>query len=83
MEIAYNLLCLGDKIRHKFSLVKMNFPPKEMSHLEIPLEENVNRITPDEGTVEARTIEDAIAVLRYYSYMICVTSCQYGCFDVD
>ncbi|XP_041791718.1 coiled-coil domain-containing protein 124 [Chelmon rostratus] len=37
--------------------------PKEMSHLEAPLEENVNRIIPDEGTVEARTIEDAIAVL--------------------
>ncbi|KAA8589470.1 hypothetical protein FQN60_012835 [Etheostoma spectabile] len=33
------------------------------SHLEIPLEENVNRIILDEGTVEARTIEDAIAVL--------------------
>ncbi|XP_070764342.1 coiled-coil domain-containing protein 124 [Enoplosus armatus] len=37
--------------------------PKEKSHLETPLEENVNRIIPDEGTVEARTIEDAIAVL--------------------
>ncbi|XP_026199344.1 coiled-coil domain-containing protein 124 [Anabas testudineus] len=37
--------------------------PKEKSHLETPLEENVNRIVPDEGTVEARTIEDAIAVL--------------------
>ncbi|XP_028259780.1 coiled-coil domain-containing protein 124 [Parambassis ranga] len=37
--------------------------PKEMSHLETPLEENVNRIIPEEGTVEARTIEDAIAVL--------------------
>ncbi|XP_034035922.1 coiled-coil domain-containing protein 124 [Thalassophryne amazonica] len=36
---------------------------KEMSHMEIPLEENVNRIIPDEGTVEARSIEDAIAVL--------------------
>lgn len=36
---------------------------KEKSHLETPLEENVNRIIPDEGTVEARTIEDAIAVL--------------------
>ncbi|XP_071767857.1 coiled-coil domain-containing protein 124 [Centroberyx gerrardi] len=36
---------------------------KEMSHLETPLEENVNRIIPDEGTVEARTIEDAIAVM--------------------
>lgn len=37
--------------------------PKEKSHLETPLEENVNRIIPDEGTMEARTIEDAIAVL--------------------
>ncbi|KAE8294051.1 Coiled-coil domain-containing protein 124 [Larimichthys crocea] len=36
--------------------------PKE-SHLDIPLEENVNRIVPEEGTVEARTIEDAIAML--------------------
>uniref|UniRef100_A0A669CRW1 Coiled-coil domain containing 124 n=1 Tax=Oreochromis niloticus TaxID=8128 RepID=A0A669CRW1_ORENI len=37
--------------------------PKEKSHLETPLEENVNRVIPEEGTVEARTIEDAIAVL--------------------
>uniref|UniRef100_A0A671UEC0 Coiled-coil domain containing 124 n=1 Tax=Sparus aurata TaxID=8175 RepID=A0A671UEC0_SPAAU len=37
--------------------------PKGKSHLEVPLEENVNRIIPDEGAVEARTIEDAIAVL--------------------
>ncbi|XP_068175457.1 coiled-coil domain-containing protein 124 [Antennarius striatus] len=37
--------------------------PKEKSHLEIPLEENVNQVVPAEGTVEARTIEDAIAVL--------------------
>ncbi|XP_041863212.1 coiled-coil domain-containing protein 124 [Melanotaenia boesemani] len=37
--------------------------PKEKSHLETPLEENINRIIPEEGTVEARTIEDAIAVL--------------------
>ncbi|XP_029003355.1 coiled-coil domain-containing protein 124 [Betta splendens] len=37
--------------------------PKEKSHLETPLEENVNRIVPDEGTLEARTIEDAISVL--------------------
>ncbi|TKS74389.1 Coiled-coil domain-containing protein 124 [Collichthys lucidus] len=36
--------------------------PKE-SHLDIPLEENVNRIVPEEGTEEARTIEDAIAML--------------------
>ncbi|CAL8309825.1 unnamed protein product [Lota lota] len=37
--------------------------PKEKSHLETPLEENVNRIDPEEGSVAARTIEDAIAVL--------------------
>lgn len=37
--------------------------PKEKGHLDTPLEENVNRIIPEEGTVEARTIEDAIAVL--------------------
>jgi len=36
---------------------------KEKSHLETPLEENVNRIIPDEGTLDARTIEDAIAAL--------------------
>ncbi|XP_034387540.1 coiled-coil domain-containing protein 124 [Cyclopterus lumpus] len=36
---------------------------KEKSHLETPLEENVNQIIPDEGTIQARTIEDAIAVL--------------------
>ncbi|XP_077390934.1 coiled-coil domain-containing protein 124 [Festucalex cinctus] len=37
--------------------------PKDKSHLEIALEENINRIIQEEGTVEARTIEDAIAVL--------------------
>ncbi|XP_013866243.1 coiled-coil domain-containing protein 124 [Austrofundulus limnaeus] len=36
---------------------------KEKSHLETPLEENINRVISDEGAVEARTIEDAIAVL--------------------
>ena len=41
-------------------------PPAEKakSHLEVPLEENVNRRVLEEGSVEARTIEDAIAVLR-------------------
>ncbi|XP_054646517.1 coiled-coil domain-containing protein 124 [Dunckerocampus dactyliophorus] len=39
------------------------FKPKQKSHLEAPLEENVNRILIEEGSVEARTIEDAIAVL--------------------
>lgn len=42
---------------------QQQLPPKEKSHLETPLEENVNRVIPEEGTVEARTIEDAIAVL--------------------
>ncbi|XP_048352020.1 coiled-coil domain-containing protein 124 [Sphaerodactylus townsendi] len=36
---------------------------KQKSHLEVPLEENINRRVLDEDTVEARTIEDAIAVL--------------------
>ncbi|XP_030073338.1 coiled-coil domain-containing protein 124 [Microcaecilia unicolor] len=37
--------------------------PKPKSHLETPLEENVNRMVLEEGMVEARTIEDAIAAL--------------------
>lgn len=37
--------------------------PKEKSHLDTPLEENVNRIILEEGTEEARTVEDAIALL--------------------
>lgn len=48
-----------------FSLI-CPFKSTEKSHLEMPLEENINRIIPEEGTVEARTIEDAIAVLRYH-----------------
>uniref|UniRef100_A0A8C1Y502 Coiled-coil domain containing 124 n=1 Tax=Cyprinus carpio TaxID=7962 RepID=A0A8C1Y502_CYPCA len=39
------------------------FKSTEKSHLEMPLEENINQIVPEEGTMEARTIEDAIAVL--------------------
>ncbi|KAM8874113.1 coiled-coil domain-containing protein 124 [Spinachia spinachia] len=42
---------------------QQDLKPKEKSHLETPLEENVNKIIPEEGTVEARTIEDAISVL--------------------
>lgn len=38
---------------------------KAKSHLELPLEENLNRRVLDEGSVEARTVEDAIAVLRW------------------
>lgn len=37
---------------------------KVKSHLEVPLEENVNRRMLEEGSIEARTIDDAIAVLR-------------------
>lgn len=44
------------------------FLATEKTHLETPLEENVNRIVPDEGAVEARTIEDAISVLRYWIF---------------
>ncbi|NWV47703.1 CC124 protein, partial [Daphoenositta chrysoptera] len=36
---------------------------KEKSHLEVPLEENLNRRLPEEGAVDARSIEDAIAAL--------------------
>ncbi|XP_016066303.1 PREDICTED: coiled-coil domain-containing protein 124 isoform X2 [Miniopterus natalensis] len=36
---------------------------KVKSHLEVPLEENVNRRVLAEGSLEARTIEEAIAVL--------------------
>lgn len=36
---------------------------KTKSHLEVPLEENINRLVLEEGAVEARTIEEAIAVL--------------------
>lgn len=38
---------------------------KAKSHLELPLEENLNRRLQEEGSVEARTVEDAIAVLRW------------------
>ncbi|XP_049643687.1 coiled-coil domain-containing protein 124 [Suncus etruscus] len=36
---------------------------KAKSHLEVPLEENLNRRVSEEGSLEARTVEDAIAVL--------------------
>ncbi|CAG5864104.1 coiled-coil domain-containing protein 124 [Menidia menidia] len=44
-------------------LQEEDIKPKEKSHLETPLEENINRVIAEEGAVEARTIEDAIAVL--------------------
>ncbi|ERE89012.1 coiled-coil domain-containing protein [Cricetulus griseus] len=40
---------------------------KAKSHLELPLEENLNRRLQEEGSLEARTVEDAIAVLRPHS----------------
>ncbi|KAG9350728.1 hypothetical protein JZ751_024617 [Albula glossodonta] len=49
--------------RPAFLSLMLSPPLTEKTHLETPLEENVNRIVPEEGTVEARTIEDAIAVL--------------------
>ncbi|KAM4708889.1 coiled-coil domain-containing protein 124 [Discoglossus pictus] len=36
---------------------------KPKTHLELPLEENLNRRVLEEGEVEARTVEDAIAAL--------------------
>ncbi|XP_069074646.1 coiled-coil domain-containing protein 124 isoform X1 [Pleurodeles waltl] len=36
---------------------------KPKSHVETPLEENINRRVLEEGTVEARTVEEAISVL--------------------
>uniref|UniRef100_A0A8D0GQ61 Coiled-coil domain containing 124 n=1 Tax=Sphenodon punctatus TaxID=8508 RepID=A0A8D0GQ61_SPHPU len=47
------------------TLRKENGDPveKQKSHLEVPLEENINRQVLEEGTVEARTIEEAISVL--------------------
>ncbi|NXL99361.1 CC124 protein, partial [Tyrannus savana] len=42
---------------------KENADTAEKTHLEVPLEENINRRVLEEGSVEARTIEDAIAVL--------------------
>ncbi|CDQ57930.1 unnamed protein product [Oncorhynchus mykiss] len=39
------------------------FVSTEKSQLESPLEENVNRLIPEEGAGDARSIEDAIAVL--------------------
>lgn len=50
------------------------------------MEENVNRMVADEDTVEARTIEDAIAVLRCvlrghrslgFVVIVCVRFCSY------
>ncbi|XP_078279912.1 coiled-coil domain-containing protein 124 [Rhinoraja longicauda] len=42
---------------------------KQLSHLEVPLEENVNRIMPSEDDIDARTIEDAIASLSTGEYV--------------
>uniref|UniRef100_A0A8C1XZK1 Coiled-coil domain containing 124 n=1 Tax=Cyprinus carpio TaxID=7962 RepID=A0A8C1XZK1_CYPCA len=56
------ILRKGRGLIFSFSLV-YPFKSTEKSHLEMPLEENINQIVPEEGTMEARTIEDAIAVL--------------------
>lgn len=45
---------------------QIKFHPTEKSHLDTPLEENVNRIILEDETEEARTVEDAIAMLRYH-----------------
>lgn len=54
---------------HILSLSYRAPPPipveKVKSHLELPLEENLNRRAQEEGSLEARTVEDAIAVLRW------------------
>lgn len=54
---------IEETLRNEQQQEDQQLKPKEKSHLETPLEENVNRVIPEEGTVEARTIEDAIAVL--------------------
>lgn len=43
---------------------KQNEQKKNETHLTVEIEENVNRLTVDGD--EARTIEDAITILRYY-----------------
>ncbi|XP_005815103.1 coiled-coil domain-containing protein 124 [Xiphophorus maculatus] len=42
---------------------ELEIKPIEKSHLETPLEENINRVIAEEGSMEARTIEEAISVL--------------------
>lgn len=53
---------------HLMFHVFLHVSSAEKSHLEAPLEENINQIVPEEGS--ARTIEDAIAVLRYFDHVI-------------
>ncbi|KAM5237631.1 coiled-coil domain-containing protein 124 [Ctenodactylus gundi] len=54
---------IEDTLRREHQPREAPEPEKAKSHLEVPLEENVNRRVLEEGSVEARTIEDAIAVL--------------------
>ncbi|KAM6169092.1 coiled-coil domain-containing protein 124 isoform 1-T3 [Erethizon dorsatum] len=54
---------IEDSLRREHQHREAPEPEKAKSHLEVPLEENVNRRVQEEGSVEARTIEDAIAVL--------------------
>lgn len=59
---------LGGGCWGRSSRLKLAIPSraeKSKSHLEVPLEENLNRRVLEEGAVEARTIEEAIAVLRW------------------
>lgn len=67
LSSLWNLASLLISLSLCMSLSLGCLPPsveKAKSHLEVPLEENVNRRVLEEGSVEARTIEDAIAVLR-------------------
>ncbi|KAF7235916.1 hypothetical protein EYD10_17296 [Varanus komodoensis] len=52
-----------DEVLRKEQKENSDAVEKQKSHLDLPLEENVNRRVLEEGAVEARTIEDAIAVL--------------------
>uniref|UniRef100_A0A8C1Y3Q2 Coiled-coil domain containing 124 n=1 Tax=Cyprinus carpio TaxID=7962 RepID=A0A8C1Y3Q2_CYPCA len=65
--ITCKLTCTGNTLIYPLHLLKISHRLRlgedRKSHLEMPLEENINQIVPEEGTMEARTIEDAIAVL--------------------
>lgn len=54
---------IEDTLRREPAARDVEPAEKARSHLEVPLEENLNRRGADEGSVEARTIEDAIAAL--------------------
>ena len=52
---------------------------ESLVHDEVPLVENVNRLVT-EGE-EARNVEDAIAVMRYFTIYITLTHCILGNFS--